>query len=66
MFPASVRDRVIAEKTSTHSSLQPENTCKSKLISQPIAELFPECTILYADIAGFTQWSAEREPTEGM
>ena len=34
--------------------------CKTK----PIADLFDEATILFADIAGFTQWSATREPAQ--
>lgn len=25
--------------------------------SRPIADLFPHCTVLFADIAGFTAWS---------
>ena len=32
--------------------------------SRPIAELFPETTIMFADIAGFTAWSSSREPTQ--
>ncbi len=30
----------------------------------PIAELFPNTTIMFADIAGFTAWSSEREPAQ--
>jgi len=30
--------------------------------TRPIADLFPECSVLYADIAGFTSWSSAREP----
>jgi hypothetical protein len=30
----------------------------------PIADLFPETTIMFADIAGFTNWSSAREPTQ--
>jgi len=30
----------------------------------PIADHFPETTIMFADIAGFTAWSSEREPSE--
>jgi Adenylate and Guanylate cyclase catalytic domain len=30
----------------------------------PIADLFPACTVLFADIAGFTAWSSVREPSQ--
>ena len=32
--------------------------------SEPIAELFNDTTVMFADIAGFTAWSSEREPTQ--
>jgi class 3 adenylate cyclase len=32
--------------------------------SDPIADLFPNTTILFADIAGFTAWSSQREPAQ--
>jgi class 3 adenylate cyclase len=30
----------------------------------PIADLFPNCTVLFSDIAGFTAWSSVREPSQ--
>jgi hypothetical protein len=30
----------------------------------PIADLFPDCTVMLADVQGFTAWSSDREPTE--
>lgn len=30
--------------------------------TKPIADLFPETSILFADLAGFTAWSSTREP----
>ena len=33
------------------------------LSTQPIADLFPNTTVLFADITGFTAWSSEREPS---
>eukprot|EP00522_Entomoneis_paludosa_P000310 CAMPEP_0172474274 /NCGR_PEP_ID=MMETSP1065-20121228/69275_1 /TAXON_ID=265537 /ORGANISM="Amphiprora paludosa, Strain CCMP125" /LENGTH=1243 /DNA_ID=CAMNT_0013232453 /DNA_START=67 /DNA_END=3798 /DNA_ORIENTATION=- len=32
--------------------------------SKPIADIFPETTIMFADIVGFTAWSSTREPTQ--
>eukprot|EP00934_Nitzschia_sp_Nitz4_P008326 Nitzschia sp. Nitz4//scaffold37_size175936//127359//131135//NITZ4_002059-RA/size175936-augustus-gene-0.20-mRNA-1//-1//CDS//3329549827//8316//frame0 len=32
--------------------------------STPIADVFPEATVFFADIAGFTAWSSQREPTQ--
>jgi class 3 adenylate cyclase len=32
--------------------------------SAPIADLFLECTVMFADIAGFTAWSSTREPSQ--
>lgn len=31
--------------------------------TKPIADLFPHTTVMFADIAGFTRWSSERDPT---
>jgi class 3 adenylate cyclase len=31
--------------------------------SEPIADLFPEATVVFADIAGFTIWSSTRDPS---
>ena len=32
--------------------------------TKPIADLFTECTIMFADIVGFTAWSSTREPAQ--
>ena len=32
--------------------------------SKPIADLFPNTTVMFADISGFTAWSSVREPTQ--
>jgi hypothetical protein len=31
---------------------------------EPIADLFPQTTVMFADLAGFTAWSSEREPSQ--
>lgn len=35
---------------------------KIAMDSKPIADLFPNTTIMFADISGFTAWSSAREP----
>ncbi|CAB9506382.1 Receptor-type guanylate cyclase gcy [Seminavis robusta] len=32
--------------------------------SEPIADLFPNASVMFADISGFTAWSSERDPSQ--
>jgi class 3 adenylate cyclase len=32
--------------------------------TKPIADLFPNTTVMFADISGFTAWSSVREPSQ--
>jgi hypothetical protein len=73
LFPKNVRDRLLAGASDKNNkSLAPNSRLKSFLngsevddkSSQPIADLFPHCTVLFADIAGFTAWSSSREPAQ--
>jgi hypothetical protein len=34
------------------------------VIDRPNAQLYPDTTVIFADIVGFTQWSCIRQPTE--
>lgn len=72
LFPAVVRDRLLqkGEKLNTVSAKRRlktylhKNTQKESVESKPIADLFPETTVMFADISGFTAWSSVREPTQ--
>ncbi|CAB9497872.1 Receptor-type guanylate cyclase gcy [Seminavis robusta] len=74
LFPAGVRDKLIGadikvpQQKSGLRLPQSGSANKAKkaspLDSDPIADLFPECTCIFADIAGFTAWSSEREPPQ--
>lgn len=35
-----------------------------QISAAPIADLFPHCTVFFADIAGFTAWSSTRDPAQ--
>jgi class 3 adenylate cyclase len=70
LFPKNVRDRMMQENS---NEMAQNNRLKSFLKGdskdedkdlQPIADLFPHCTVLFADISGFTAWSSTREPAQ--
>ena len=77
LFPKNVRDRLMNGNgeggKSKSLSMAPNHRLKTFLSgsfheqdhgSQPIADLFPHCTVFFADIAGFTAWSSTREPAQ--
>jgi len=76
LFPANVRDRLLdANGDGNHAGPMFQPT-KSRLrtflndgepsdgSNKPIADLFTDTTVMFADIAGFTAWSSVREPTQ--
>lgn len=68
MAPSKFRLKSFLNEDSHHANCtEPYPTEKSDDESQnekPIADLFPHCTVLFADISGFTAWSSEREPEQ--
>jgi class 3 adenylate cyclase len=73
LFPSNVRDRLLAHNTEVlanggkrNSRTTPSNQRNENGIytSKPIADLFPETTVLFGDIVGFTAWSSVRDPTQ--
>lgn len=78
LFPQRVADRLIqatnqVEKDSSATAFAATNRRLKNFLSddgdhqiqsQPIADLFPHCTVLFADIAGFTAWSSSRDPAQ--
>lgn len=55
-------DPEMTERSSDSSNSMADDGGFAK--STAIADLYPNCTVLFADIAGFTAWSAGRQPTE--
>ena len=69
LFPQNVQDRLLqgegnrkaSMKTFESTNLNDYNLDHN---SAPIADLFPETTIMFADLVGFTAWSSAREPAQ--
>jgi class 3 adenylate cyclase len=78
LFPSNVRDRLYnhgrAIDDSTPNSMltrsanyflsNASGSQASVFGSAPIADLFPSCTVMFIDIANFTAWCSEREPSQ--
>jgi hypothetical protein len=75
LFPKEVGNRLMEEaeqnrkETNTTSKARLRNFVLKKdeedvSKAKPIADLFPEASIVFADIVGFTAWSSTREPTQ--
>ena len=74
LFPKNVRERLLQETEveKKRKFMAPTHRLKSYLggdmkaqkDSRTIADLFPHCTVLFADIVGFTAWSSARDPSQ--
>jgi Adenylate and Guanylate cyclase catalytic domain len=68
LFPKSVTNRLLESALGSGASAKTRlksflSDCQDNEGLQPIADLFLETTVLFADIAGFTAWSSTRDPT---
>jgi class 3 adenylate cyclase len=59
LFPKNVRDRIVAQEPNEGDI--GDNT---RMKGPPIADLYLESTIMFADVVGFTAWSSVREPSQ--
>lgn len=72
LAPAKLRLKFFLNEGNTSSTAQQhqyppslqDDPSFSAAHEKPIADLFLNCTVLFADIAGFTAWSSEREPEQ--
>jgi hypothetical protein len=68
MFPENVRDRLMEDalqdegNTSVVNGKENLSSVGGGFKTRPIADFFPESTIMFADISGFTAWASTREP----
>jgi class 3 adenylate cyclase len=79
LFPGKIRNQIIAQKQEEEEQLNKRKKGGnanfksfvadgvdgfSDINSKPLAELFLETTVMFADIVGFTAWSSVRDPTQ--
>jgi hypothetical protein len=51
-------------KNFLHEADDHSNSAGGVNASRPIADLFTDCTVMFADIANFTAWSSVRDPSQ--
>jgi class 3 adenylate cyclase len=59
----SLKKFMLEEKNSSDVA-GPGEVVNGMYATKPIADLFPNATIMFADIVGFNAWSSNREPTQ--
>jgi Adenylate and Guanylate cyclase catalytic domain len=72
LFPESVQDQLYQTTSNDEKHNLPlwpkngklEEINSTQYVVSPIAKLYPDTTVMFADIKGFTEWSAPREPTQ--
>jgi class 3 adenylate cyclase len=71
MFPDAIRDRLLQQNDAQSKQghlksylMHGDDGGSGSLSSKPLADLFLETTVLFADISGFTAWSSVRDPTQ--
>ena len=68
LFPGAIRDKILdQENGNTSSNNKMKNFLQNGKVTtwkdgKPLAELYLDTTVLYADISGFTAWTSVREP----
>jgi Adenylate and Guanylate cyclase catalytic domain len=59
------RGNVVGEGSSgVDASVNSSNALSQVLNQGSIAQVYPDTTVIFADIVGFTSWSSSREPTQ--
>jgi class 3 adenylate cyclase len=66
ILDSNVRDRIFEFDEDVPERMNPMQLTRhrSMTIAKPIADLHPNATVLFADIANFTAWSSVREPAQ--
>jgi hypothetical protein len=69
LFPETIAKKLVNEPQGNRPGFESilsdkgeVNTSEVTKTSKPLADLFPEATIMFGDLVGFTAWSSMREP----
>ena len=63
LFPAQIKERLM-EQAQGGDGAKKLSSGMDDIGGKPLADLFLETTVVFADIAGFTAWSSTREPSQ--
>lgn len=70
LFPEQVREQIINDdsndvrKPNNRQVFRASQVGDGRAKAPAIATKFPDCTVFFADLAGFTKWSSTREPDQ--
>ncbi|CAB9516746.1 Receptor-type guanylate cyclase gcy [Seminavis robusta] len=74
LFPAQIKDRLLEESRTSMLRSSSKTLSTSTItaggggglirVEKPLADLFLETTVMFADVSGFTSWSSVREPSQ--
>jgi hypothetical protein len=69
LYPENIREHIINDDTNSPGKKRANAFLRSELkeaamVTQPLASKYTNCTVYFADLAGFTQWSSTREPEQ--
>ena len=62
LFPSNVRDQLCTQQMNGAIAGEKGKTTYnlSQVLGPPIAELYPETTVIFCDIVDFTKWSSSK------
>jgi hypothetical protein len=64
LFPSAVRDQLYPSQQEHGNIRTTSIDTVQETGASPIAQVYPETTVIFADIVGFTAWSSARQPTQ--
>jgi hypothetical protein len=57
LFPSNIRDQLLPQDMKGMGTMKGKYN-STELLGPPIAELYPETSVLFCDIVDFTKWSS--------